>query len=737
MRGFCWVLARALSCALALMLAGCGGQPWNDPYPGADQDQNTIYSAFQLRPKHLDPARSYSANEYGIIGQIYEPPLQYAFLKRPYQLEPLTATRIPEPTYLDAKGRRLPSDAPAARIAFSVYTIHIKPGIYYQPHPAFARDGKGAHRYLHLTAKDLEGVTRLSDFRYTGTRELVASDYVYEIKRLANPALNSPIFSLMSGYIVGFKQYAKTLQKAYDELKAKEGPDAYLDLTRYPLKGVKVVDRYTYQIKVQGKYPQLLYWLAMPFFAPVPPEVDRFYSQSGMRARNISLDWYPVGTGAYMLTVNNPNRKMVLDRNPNFHTEYYPTQGEPGDAVHGWLKDAGKRLPFVHKVVYSLEKESIPYWNKFLQGYYDASAVSSDAFDQAIRFGSQGTAELTPAMKAKGIQLITTVEPSIYYMGFNMLDPVVGGYSASARKLRQALSIAVDYEDFISIFRNGRGIVAQGPLPPGIFGHQSGKGGIDPYVYRWVDGKPKRRSIAYAKRLLAEAGYPQGRSVKTGKPLIVHLDIAAGGPEDKALLDWYRKQFNKIDVELVVRSTDYNRFQAKMRKGNAQLFTWGWNADYPDPENFLFLLYGPNGKVNHGGENAANYNNPEFNRLFHEMKNMENGPQRMAIIRKMLAIVRRDSPWIWGFYPKDLTLFHSWYHNAKPNAMVKDTLKYRRIDPKLRARLRRQWNHPVLWPVWLLLGVLVVFVTPAWLAYVRKEREPTRRPEPRAARRTD
>jgi oligopeptide transport system substrate-binding protein len=272
---------------------------------------------------------------------------------------------------------------------------------------------------------------------------------------------------------------------------------------------VELVDRYTYRIRLHGLYPQFTYWLAMPFFAPIPVEADQFYSQPGMKEKNITLDWYPVGTGPYMLTINNPNRKMVMERNPNFHGERYPSEGEPEDRKNGLLADAGKSLPFIDKVVFSLEKESIPAWNKFLQGYYDASGISSDSFDQAIQVSGQGEVALTDTMKEKGIRLVTGVAASTFYMGFNMRDPVVGGYTETARKLRQAISIAVDYEEFIAIFANGRGIPAQGPLPPGIYGYEPGKTGMNPYVYDWQNGKLKRKDITEAKRLLAEAGYPQ------------------------------------------------------------------------------------------------------------------------------------------------------------------------------------------------------------------------------------
>jgi ABC-type transport system substrate-binding protein len=311
-------------------------------------------------------------------------------------------------------------------------------------------------------------------------------------------------------------------------------------------------------------------------------------------------------------------------------------------------------------------------------------------------------------------------------MGFNMLDPVVGGMGRhgreAARKLRQAISIAVDYEEYVSIFANGRGIPAQGPIAPGIAGHREGKEGINPVVYDWENGRPRRKPIEAARALLAEAGYPGGMDAKTGAPLVLYFDVTARGAEDKASLDWMRKQFQKLNIQLVVRSTDYNRFQDKIRKGNAQIFEWGWNADYPDPENFLFLLHGPQQKVGDEGENASNYSNPEYDRLFERMKNMENGPQRQQIIDRMVSILRHDAPWLWGYHPKDYGLYHAWYDNVKPNRMSNNNMKYLRVDPALRDQKRREWNEPVLWPVALGLSIFAVILIPAIRTYRARER---------------
>jgi ABC-type oligopeptide transport system substrate-binding subunit len=191
---------------------------------------------------------------------------------------------------------------------------------------------------------------------------------------------------------------------------------------------------------------------------------------------------------------------------------------------------------------------------------------------------------------------------------------------------------------------------------------------------------------------------------------------------DKSTVDWLAKQFRKLDVQLVVRATDYNRFQDKIRKGNAQLFYWGWNADYPDPENFLFLLYGAQGKVKSQGENAANYENAEYDRLFERMKAMPDSPARQAIIERMLAILQHDAPWVWGFYEKAYALQHGWLYNRKPGKIIRNTLKYQRVDVAVREQKRAEWNRPVLWPLIFvgLFGVLIV--APAVIHYRRSER---------------
>ncbi len=692
---------------LFILLVGCDDIQLNNPYSDNEGKQTVLYQSFSERPKHLDPATSYSENEYAFIAQIYEPLFQYHYLKRPYQLTPLTATELPEIIYRDAQGKVLAKNASEQDIAYTDYVINIKSDIHYQPHPALAKDANGKYIYHQLTPDQVQAYNTLSDFKEVGTRELTAGDYIQQIKRLAHPKIQSPIAEIMKNYIVGFDDFSKQVK----QLKKT-------DITALSMAGLEIINPYQYRIRIKGKYPQFIYWLSMPFFSPMPWEADVFYEQAGLADKNITLDWYPIGTGPYLLAENNPNRRMILQKNPNFHLETYPAEGEPEDQAKGLLADAGKKLPFIDKVVFMLEKETIPYWTKFLQGYYDASGIASDSFDQAIQFTGTGGIALTESMQEKGVQLQTSVETSIFYMGFNMLDTTVGGDSERARKLRQAIAIAVDYEEYISIFRNGRGVVAQGAIPPGIFGYAEGREGNNFYSFDWQNNKAQRKKIAEAQKLMQEAGYPNGVDPTTKEPLILYFDTAAVSTDDRPTMNWYRKQFEKLGIKLVIRATDYNRFQEKMRSGDEQIFVWGWNADYPDPENFFFLLYGPNAKVKFGGENAVNYQSAEFDKLFEKMRNMDNTPERFQIIQQMQEVVRHDSPWIFGLHPKNFSLYHSWFGNLKPNLMANNRLKYTKLDIHSRTEKRKAWNYPVLMPI--VIGLIIISLI-ALLTFYRRQ----------------
>jgi ABC-type transport system substrate-binding protein len=365
--------------ALAALLAGCG-EVQNNPHPPGSEHANTLFAPFLLHsPKYLDPTSSYSNEETPYTYQVYEPLYQYHYLKRPYELIGRTAVEVARPRYLDSAGRELSGDAPGEQVSETVFDIRLRPGIRYAPHPAFARDAKGDFAYHAMTRADVEDRYRIADFAQTGTRELTADDYVYAIRRLATPRIKSPAFSTMAEYIVGLKEYGERIVAADRELRKGLAPTdrdlPFLDFRAHPFPGAEALDRHTLRIRVKGKYPQFRYWLAMTFFAPIPWEAEEFYAQPGMAEKNLTLNYWPVGTGPYMLTEYIENRRHVLERNPNFRGEPYPCDGEPGDRERGYLADCGKTIPFVDRVVFDLEKEGVPLQVKFLQGYYDSPAI--------------------------------------------------------------------------------------------------------------------------------------------------------------------------------------------------------------------------------------------------------------------------------------------------------------------------------------------------------------------------
>jgi len=697
---------------LTFLLSSCSNI-WNNPHDIAMLKDEILFSSFASPPKHLDPVISYNANEWSFISQVYEPLVQYNYLQIPYKLEPLTLQFMPRVSYLDSNQQPVQQSKQAA---FTKYTFTLKKDIYYQPHPAFAMNSKKEFIFHNLTDNQIKKIDSPFDFATQATRKLSVDDYIYAIKRMAIKQNNSPILASMNQIVVGLESYSNKISNQFDI-------SADYPLNKLDISGVKKHSDRQFSILIKGTYPQFVYWLSMNFFAPIPWEAMAFYDQPLLKEKNITLDTYPVGTGAYQLVENNPNKQIRLIANPNYNHGFYPKKSsvENDPLEKNLFKDAGKPLPFIKEIIYSLEKESVPTWNKFLQGFYDASGVSSGSFDQAISLNA-GEMSLTQQMIEKEISFVSVVEPSIFYFGFNMADSVVGGYSEQQQKLRQALSIVINYEEYISIFLNGRGVVGHSPIPQGIFGSLTGEEGINPYVYNWKKNRAVRKSLDEAKKLLAEAGYKDGKD-KDGKQLVLNFDTPLTGPDSKATLNWFRKQFKKLNIELMIRASDYNRFQDKVRTAQVQMFTWGWNADYPDPENFLFLLAGENAPINTNGAgvNGANYDNPKFNEMFKQVKQMRNSPVRQELINDMVEMVRKDSPWAFGFYPKKLALKHSWYQNVFANPLANNTLKYKKIDAAKRTESVLAWNQPITWPLWLLLLFIVASIYPLRKAYRQKQ----------------
>ncbi|MEY8879201.1 MAG: ABC transporter substrate-binding protein [Leptothrix sp. (in: b-proteobacteria)] len=737
-----WLAMRVVALILALAVQGCSAstgsaaepaaepltpQPLNSPYPAGAAEANTLYSAFTERsPRHLDPVASYWSQDTPYTYSIYESPYGYHYLLRPYTLVPRLATEVAAPVYLDRAGRRLPDDAPGDQVAESVYDLRIRPGVRYQPHPAFALDAQGQPRYHHLSAAQVGERRTPWQFEHQGTRELVAEDFVYAFKRHATTRVTTPIAGLFAEYIVGLKDYIAQIQREDAQLRA--GLDAtaldkpFLDFRRWPLAGVTAPERHLLRIRLHGKYPQWKYWLAMPFAAPMPWEADAFYAQPGMARNGLSLDRWPVGTGPFMMAAFEQDRRHVLVRNPNYRGEPYPCEGMPGDRERGLLADCGRPTPFVDRVEFRNLREAVTLKAQFRQGYLDVPEVERTDRGADYRIDMEDSPEARAEYTERGYQLPRSGDLAIWYLGFNMLDPVVGRGDTPEqqrrhRALRQAISIALDWADYANLFPTKAGAEAMAPLPAGVFGSRQGTPvGVNPVTHRLVTDAQSgavrivRRSIDEARARMVDAGYPQGRDAASGAPLVLYYDFyRALTPEFRSEIDWLRKRFGLLGIQLEVRATDNNQFQDKVRKGRHQLYFSGWLADYPDAENFLFLLYGPNGKTRADGENVSNFDDPAFDRLFQHLKDLDDGPAKQALIDQMVGLLQQEAPWVWGYIPDATGAFQPWLHNAVLPVMVKDQLRYLRVDAPLRARLQAAWNRPRLWPLALLgLGLLAL-----------------------------
>jgi len=388
----------------------------------------------------------------------------------------------------------------------------------------------------------------------------------------------------------------------------------------------------------------------------------------------------------------------------------------------------------------TIEKEKVPRKEKFKQGYLDVPEIERPEWGVDFRNDANNSDEVRRRFEERGYKFPLMTDISDWYLGFNMLDPVVGHGDTPVqqernRKLRQALSIAIDWEEgYGRIFLSKGGVAAHGPVPPGLFGSREGQGSFhNPVTHRLQDGKIVRRSIDEAKKLLAEAGYPGGRDAESGRPLVLNYDFQrAVSPETKTENDWMVRQFAKLGVQLEVRATDFNQWQDKTLKGKHQIYWAGWLADYPDAENFLFLLYGPNAKSKSQGENVSNYENPEFDKLYRELQSLDDGPRKQEVIDKMVAMAQVDAPWAFGYFPWGGLAFQQWVYNGKPSILIRDMAKYYRVDPQLRVARQAEWNQPTWWPVALLLALVAAAIVAARRSYLARQRA-TAAPLPGAA----
>ena len=666
-----WIIAAAA--AGALCVSACT----NDPYPDTDVGTKVLYTSFTDAPKTLDPAVGYTTAEHVITGNVFDTLLEYHYLRRPFQLIPGLAETVPEPQSLP-DGRQL-------------YRFSIRRGVLFHADPCFESGQAGRQ-----------------------TREVVANDVAFQIARLADPALNSPVASSFV-QVLGFAEFGQRLAQMRQADPAFTNLPAHDQYTRAGgIAGVVARSDAELEIVLAEPNPQILYWFAMPFTTPMPWEAVAFYTGRDGRPH---LTDHAVGTGPFRLIQYDKQHRFTLERNDSWYGRQpsganapgavFPTEIDRADIEANRIDPAygGRRMPFLDRVTFFRERESIPRFNKFLQGYYDDGGIVKESFDAVVRDD-----RLSPEMAARGMRLDKAVEPTIFYIGFNMNDPMVGSPAGErGRKLRQAMSLAVSSEEYLKLFLNGRGVPAQSPLPPGLFGY------MDSYKNPF-----RQTDLGKARQILTEAGYKNGIDPATGAPLRLNFDTGNTSAQSLLEFEYFVAAWRQLGLDVRIVATTYNQFQDKVRRGAYQIFKWGWVADFPDPENFFFLLECGNAQAKTNGPNTANFCNAEFDRLYREMKVLPNNERRTDLIKQMITILETERPWIELLHLEDFTLSHAWLVNSKPLGISYPAYKYRDAQPELRARMRAQWNAPVTWPVYVMLLAVIALTLPAITTYYRE-----------------
>ena len=276
------------------------------------------------------------------------------------------------------------------------------------------------------------------DFEHQGTRELVAEDFVYALKRHATTRITTPIFSIFAEYVVGLRDYGELIKA--EDAKLREGLDPasldkpFLDFRHWPLAGASAPEKHLLRIRIKGKYPQWNYWMQMTFMAPVPWEADAFYAQPGMAERGLTLDTWPVGTGPYMMVEFVKDRRHVLQRNPNYRGEPYPCEGMPGDKEAGLLDDCGKPMPFIDTLRVDDRARGGADARQVPPGLLRRRGLRAHRHRHGLPGRDAGREEVRQEYLDKGFRLPRFSDVNSYFIGFNMLDPVIGDGDTPERR---------------------------------------------------------------------------------------------------------------------------------------------------------------------------------------------------------------------------------------------------------------------------------------------------------------
>lgn len=518
-------------------------------------------------------------------------------------------------------------DVPEPEDGGLVYTFRIRSGIYFADDPAF------------------NGVKR----------ELVARDVEYALKRLIDPAIRSPYSWIVENKIVDLDALAERGKQS-----GKFDYDA-------PVAGLRLVDRYTLRITLTQPDYNFLYIFTMPMTAPVAREVIERYADDTMA--------HPVGTGAFKLSEWVRRSKIVLVRNPDYRKATLDTRyaGRSDPAVARVISELGDRtLPQLDRVEAYPIQSGQPRFLSFMNADHDVlQDVPATYLNQVV-----SNDRLVPKLEAEGVKLFRELSSYVSFDIFNMENAVVGGYDPSKVALRRAIAIGFNRPQQISVLLRSQAIQAQSPIGPGVVGYDE-KFHSTEQVY----------NPARANALLDVYGYLDRdgdgyRELPDGQPLILQYKYSSGSVSGRQLGELWAKSMKAIGLRLTAEGVQFSDLVRDRKAGNFMMSGAAWVADYPDAQNFLQLLYGPNS----GSSNDARFKLPAFDKLYDRASAMPDSPERNQLYRDMSRLVLAYAPWALGVHPSDTDVAWPWVKGYLKHPVPVYYTRFKYLDIDMAAR---------------------------------------------------
>ena len=562
------LLGAGLACAVGKAVAAPTAPPT------APAAKKVLRYAFEIAETSLDPVKLQDLYSRTLTAHIFEGLYTYDHLARPVKIKPLTADGMP-----------------VVSPDFRVWTVKLRPGIFFADDPAF----KGA------------------DGRQI-RREQVAQDFVYSFKRFADPANRSPAWADFESN--GYLGLSELRQQALDQKKP-------FDYDR-EIEGLRALDRYTLRIALAAPRPRLIETLAQgDLLGAVAREVVEHYGDR--------VEEHPVGTGPFRLVQWRRSSFIALERNPGYRERTY--DAEPGaDDVEGQALLArfkGRRIPMVDRVEISIIEQDQPRWLSFVNGEADLCyRVGYEYIAQAMPGG-----KTAPHLAKRGMRGYPVDEAASNAYFFNMDDPVVGGYRADRVALRRAIGLGIDSQRVIDYGYDGQGSIAQSPTLPFTTGY-------DPAL-RSEFGE---YSPARAKALLDLYGYVDRdgdgwRETPDGAALVLSVSTQSD-QRSRRIAEVMDKNMTAIGLRVrsVVKQWPENLKAA--RNGTYQMWYVGSAAAAPDAEGSFARF----DSRQIGGQDMSRFNMPKMDALYDQIQRLPDGPERLAVFAEATKLALAYMP---------------------------------------------------------------------------------------------